>query len=241
MTISLATQYEFEGTYALKVDPRGRIAIPADMMRGLEEKVRATLIADPEVQMSEYGVQYRGQWLYVSREQTSQRKRVREFIDKIKQEDPDAPDVVCKSAVLDTKLLLDPAKEARKIQAKHWQYYEGGQKREYTTLYVHLDMMIGDIRRREERERKPEPARIEENIHCSTQVFEIDEQRRIYFGRDDEIIKEALQTKERKIILLGMQDMLVLITPAQREALQKKELMFSPEGELIHLVRTQHP
>ncbi len=45
----------------------------------------------------------------------------------------------------------------------------------------------------------------------------------------------------REIVLLGMQDMLVLITPAQREALQKKELMFSPEGELIHLVRTQHP
>src|SRR3989338_6892240 len=205
MTITLATQYEFKGTYTLKVDPRVRIAIPADMMRGLEEKVRATLIADPEVQMSEYGVQYRGQWLYVSREQTSQRKRVSEFIDKIKQEDPDAPDVVCKSAVLDTKLILNPAKEARKIQAKHWQYYEGGQKREYTTLYVHLDMMIGDIRRREERERKPEPVRIEENIHCSTQNFEIDTQNRICFGKNHETVREALQTREREIVLLGTQ------------------------------------
>ncbi|MBI5003060.1 hypothetical protein HZC31_06765 [Candidatus Woesearchaeota archaeon] len=238
MTIPLATQYNFTGTYTLKVDPRGRIAIPVDIARGLEQKVRATIIADPDVQISEYGVQYRGQWLYVSREQTSQRKRIREFIDKIKQEDPTVPDIIYKSTLLDAKLLLDPADEAKKIQTRHWQYSEDGQKREYTTLYTNLDMMMGDIRRREELGRRPEPERIQENIYCSTQAFEIDAQNRICFGKNHEIVREALQTTGREIVLLGMQDMLVLITPAQREALQKREPAFLREGQLVHLIRS---
>ncbi len=237
MTITLATQYNFTGTYIIKVDPKGRIGIPADVMRGLEEKVRATIISDSEVQINEYGLQYRGQWLYVSREETS-RRRIKEFIDKIKEQDPNTPNIVYKSALLDAKILLDPAEEAKKIQTRHWQYYEDGQKREYTTLYVHLDMMIGDIRKREERERRPEPERIQENIHCSMQVFEIDAQRRICFGKNHEIMRGALQTREREIVLLGMQDMLVLITPAQREALQRREPQFARERELIQLVRT---
>lgn len=234
MTITLATQYNFTGTYTLKVDPRGRISFPRDIIRGLEEKVLAIVIADQELKMNQYGVEYMGQWLYVTREDTSGRRRIRDFFEEIRKADPEAPSVVYKTALLENNMLIDPKLESRDIVTKHWKYTFEGEEVEYMTITLNLARIIEDIKNRTEK--KSEPERIREDMYSSSQRYTIDDLGRICMGKNHEIVRKTLATKGRELMLLGMGDMLVLMTPEQREALQRGEPRFLREGRLVHLI-----
>jgi DNA-binding transcriptional regulator/RsmH inhibitor MraZ len=227
-------QYQCNGCYLLTVDPRGRITFPKDVSRGLEQKVHATIVGDSDIVVNAYGVQYQQQWVYVSREHTRQRKTIVEIREKIKQEDAEAPEVVYKAALLERKVPIDPAEEARKIVTKLWQYQQGGERVQYMTVHLYLDTVIERIRRQQKSQTELETVTSE--IHCSTQSYEIDAQGRICLGKDHGIVQEALQGN-RELVLLGMQDMFVFMTPEQREALQKAEPRFIRDHQVIQLVR----
>ncbi len=238
--MTCATQYSFTGTYTLTIDPKGRVTIPADVMRGLEEKVCAVILGDPELRMNQYGVEYRGQWLYVTNENISERKRVKKLLDKIREEDPEAPEIMYKSALLLENGIINPSEEARDIVTRHWRYTVDEKEVKFTTVHLGLDVKIEEIRNKAER--KYEPERVMEGIYCSTQRYKIDGHGRIGFGVNNEVIEWDKQEKvieggKREIMLFGMQDMLVLITPAQREALQRREPVFTRAGELVRIAR----
>ncbi len=235
MTTTLATQYHFTGTYELKVDPSGRIRLSREVLRGLEEKVIATVLGDPELEMNEFGVRYQNHWVY-GVTQPNIRSQIREVMASVNQEEREAPDIFYKQALLNAKILIHPAEEARKVLLRQWKYEEEGKEREYMTMELNLDVLLAHIRNREDQDKKYVPERVMEEIYMSTQAETIDAQGRIYFGRDHEIMKKVLGTTERKIILLGMDDMFVFITPEQREAMQRRELQI--KRKLIHMVRT---
>ena len=236
MTTTLTTQHHFTGTRPIKVDPRGRMTLPKDVLKDLEEKVVAIVLGDPELKMDPYGVRYMGQWVSVVTKPNI-RKRIKEIIEETKGEDVDVPDIVYKHALLDAKILIDPIEEAQKVFLRHWRYEEQGRQREYTTMELNLDVLLAHIRKREEQDRKYLPERVTENIYMSTQRERIDAQGRIYFGKEHEIVRGALETAERKLVMLGMEDMFVLMTPKQREELQREGYVMR-RGELVHIVRT---
>lgn len=232
MTLTVATQYEFTGTYQLKVGSRGRMTLPRDILKGLEERVRAQVLGNPELEMNPYGVKYKGHWLYVTQEDRAGRRRIKEIVEQIQQEDPEAPEILYKNALLQRNMLINVAEEAKDIVTRHWRFY-GEEKAEYTTMHLALDVRMEEIRK--QGERASESERVRENVYCGTQRYSLDDQGRICFGKDHEITRNA---GDGKIVMLGMQDMLVLMTPAQREALQKAEPKFLRERQVIQLVRS---
>ncbi|MEK6868315.1 MAG: hypothetical protein AABX98_05840, partial [Nanoarchaeota archaeon] len=195
----IATQHYFTGIHPLKVDPRGRITLPKEVVRDLEEKVVATVLGDPELMMNEFGVRYQNQWVYMVTK-ANIRARIKEIIGSVQKEDAEAPDVFYKQALLNARILINPAEEAQKVILRYWSYEEEGKQREYTTMELNLDVLLAHIRKREEQDRKYIPERVTEKLYMSAQRERIEAQGRLYIGKEHEILRAALETEERKLL-----------------------------------------